>query len=131
MSNDMQHTEGFEKLVAALEKILLESSDAALLSSAPSSDHEVTEVRHLVDEALKRHGISELVSRGRQKTSRPVRVPSDLRGRIRVLQRLMQRSDLAPRISSVLSGAGVPSDKEVNELTDELTRLGVLKPDRK
>lgn len=121
MSRELQQ---LDNLLNALETILLGCSDKALLSSGSDSSQEAEEVRAIVKNALARHASKY------RKARKPITVPPDMTGRLRVLRQLMDRPELGTRIGSVLS-ANALSDRDVNDLTDELVRLGVLRRSKK
>lgn len=123
-----------ENMISALEKMILEAKDEEILTKGQGEEHAVSDARTLVEKQLLKYkqSLKPVVKNVKRIVRADVmnapRVPRDVAGRLQLLRKLLTtRPDLTPRLSSAFSAGRNPSDQEVNKLTEELIRMGVLK----
>lgn len=135
MSRRNEMTVRLDKTLSVLENLFLDATDKEILAMDRGGKIVVSDVRTLVAHQVAKHKQS---LKREAKTARKriigvgvkaaSRVPIDVAGRMNLLRRLIAtRTDLTPRLSSVFSGGREPSEDEVNELLEELIRLGMIK----
>lgn len=134
MSHRKVMIDKLDRVLIALENSILSISNKELLLAENNRAPSVAEVRALVDHQLRIRNISSIrpIAHSKKSASRQTRnvptVPRDLIARVALLRTLLAaQPELSPRMRSVFGGRKKPSDREVDELTKEFVRLGVLK----
>ncbi len=135
MNRHTERTDRLDNMLSAIEKLYLEAGNNEILDVVSGENSAVSEVRALIDQQVAKHkqSLKPLVKVGGKKlvgadVIGSSRIPSDIAGRLKLLRRLVAtRSDVPPRMISVFSGEREPSDDEVNELMNDLIRLGIIK----
>jgi hypothetical protein len=98
-----------------------------------ATEHEMRDAQRSRRHALESRQVSEVIDavlHGKEvKHSQPGSVKKmDLASRIEALRELVRtRPSASPRLSMVFGAGRTPSEQEVEDVTRELTRLGVLK----
>ena len=138
MSPYKRTTNRLDSLLSGLEKIVLESRGEEILvtEKVPSV---AADVRALIEQQIHRHGesMNSTAKESRKRVGKidvkpALTVPRDIAGRLKLLRKLLTtRPDLPMRVSSAFSGGRKLSNREVNELTEELLRLGMLRTRRR
>jgi hypothetical protein len=109
--------------VSALERQIVECSDAEILSSCHAPTLTATQVSALIDRRLGGVGAAALPALSRRKVNMQ---PQGLSRRIEMLRRLaVMRPEVSPRLVAAFSAGRTPSSGEVDALAAELLRLGV------
>jgi len=123
-----------DNVLTALEELILSGNRQATFLNREERERAVFEIKSLLDVRIRKHSGLDLRrldalagAPSRHRKSVPS-VPRDLAARVRLLRNLLgARPELSPRISAVFGGGRNPSRRQVDELTRELVRLGVLK----
>jgi hypothetical protein len=135
MSRHNEMTDRLDKTLTVLEDIFLEADDKEILEMSPEWKTLAADVRSLIAQQVDMNKQSlerDTNTKSKQNAGGSVkdasRTPIDVAGRLNLLRSLIAtRSDLSPRLSSVFSAGRKPSEDEVNELMEELIRLGMIK----
>lgn len=132
MSRRPSEVELLDSTVSALEQLILSASDDEIVSQDPRGNRAIDDVRTLIKRCLAdRDALSQPASsapeRARAKSRRVSQASKDRANRLAFLQRLAAaRPELSPRVRAVFSSGRTPTTKELDDLTEELTRLGLL-----
>ena len=130
MSRNNSYANKLENTISGLEMTIMNSKDDAIL--AASGEDDLSAVRSVIDKQLSKYGyasgrqkkLKQTISANRKNTPR---APIDVLERLKLIRLVLSaRPDAPSRLSSAFSGGRKPSDNEINELTDELIRLGML-----
>lgn len=122
-----------DNTLSALEHLILSAPDAEVLSFSSAGPRATCDITALIARKLANHEVpppqasTTTAPHARAKGKRPV-VPSRERAtNVELLRRLAaMRPELSPQLSAVFSAGKVPSSKELDVLTEELVRLGIL-----
>jgi hypothetical protein len=118
----MKETEKLDNVLSGLERMLLSGPKGELRGRS----NERSDIRQMIQELLDREEKRDSVEA--KKTSKPVELPAGRLRRLAFLRDLIaSRPDLSPRIAAVFGRSRKPTETEVDELTKELVRLGILK----
>lgn len=120
--------------LAALEQLILNATDSEIRGPLRSAPLEAEEVRAMVSRAFDQQKEGSRASHrngGEDGAKRQPKHAETLATRIARLRSLANvRPELAPRLNMVFGANRTPSEREVNDLTEELIRLGILKRPR-
>lgn len=119
-----------DRVISALERLILAAPDEEILAEDATETHYVKEI---IDKGIAmyhtsatRSGASEEDMRPRSKKRHP-QMPSDWQAKIAFFRNLVTtHPDLSPRLGAVFGGGRTPTTKELDDLTNELARLGLI-----
>lgn len=124
-----------DSTISALEQLILSAPDDEILSQNRRGSRAIDDVRTLIERCLaNRDALAQPArsapERSQARGRRASRASKDWASRLAFLQRLAAaRPDLSPRIRAVFGSGRTPTSKELDDLTEELIRLGVLPKD--
>lgn len=111
-----------ENLLSGLERSFLSAPDSEFRGARSAAG-----VRSLIAQIASTDTKSRATAEGRRSARRAV-LPAERSRRLSFLKQLLSsRPELSPRMAAVFGSGRRPSDKEMDVLTNELVRLGVLK----
>ena len=130
MSRDRIRDERVSEVLAGLEEVILRAGEAEVLADLGSAD-DAGEVRAMVALQLAQQRLNESPA-GRARASTRKRGDSPARRAatdIALLKSLVaSRPDLSRRLSAVFGSSRTPDENQMDELVDELIRLGGVSP---
>jgi hypothetical protein len=135
MKSGISASKRLESTLDAIEKMIVDASDAEILESSSDPIGESNQVRTLfANEVKKANELKKIVSASAISVSRTTpgfglsnRVPNKFNDRLVYLKNLVRtQPNISPRMVSVFSSNRNPSEREVDELIAELIRLGII-----
>ena len=121
-----------DNTLSALEHLILSAPNAEVLSFASARTGATGDIKALIARQLANHEVPlpkalAAAPRARAKGKRPVAPCRERATHIDLLRQLAaMRPELSPRLSAVFSAGKVLSSKDLDALTEELVRLGIL-----
>ena len=125
-----------DNMLSALEHLILSAPDAEVLAFDSAGTGATDDIKALIAGQLTNQKVPPpqaltATPRARARGKRPVAPPRRRATHIELLRQLAAtRPELSPRLSAVFSAGKVPSSKDVDALTEELVRLGILPADK-
>lgn len=128
MKRSQSHIERLDNVLSGIENLVLAATDDELLRESMDADA-TDDVKAVVAEQLIRHRVVATAAARRSTASRK-RAPRGTKEwsqRLAYVQSLLaSRPDLSPRLGAVFGTGKTPTSEEVNEVVDELIKLGLM-----